>query len=242
MIVKPHPKGWEIIYQRSHGLLAAQIGYYFEKKQRPARWFETLVAITEHDDAQEDFTGKNYITEAGSPMGFQMKEYVLAQHIKITEYARRKSRWTGLMISMHMSFLYEEKRGKHKDLDAFLDREKEQQEILRKSLGISKKEAQAGYELVEWCDALSLLLCRDLVQPEERKTDISTGPDGTMYQLWQRTSDGSLEVEPWCFEEKSFTVGVEVRIVEQLQFKDDKELEKVLHQTPPTEKTWTFRK
>jgi Protein of unknown function (DUF3891) len=242
MIVQSHPQGWEIIFQRSHGLLAAQIGFYWQKSQRPARWLETLVAIAEHDDAQEDFTGRNYITEAGAPKNFKMDAISLVQPRNITDYSYRKSRWVGLMDSMHVSFIYEPKRGMDKAMDKLLDEQHEKQKETIKALKITKKEAQTAYELVEWCDAFSLLLCQGLVQPEERKMDISRGPDGTMHQVWQRQTDDTLVVEPWCFEENEFEVTLESRVVTQLQFKDDFDLEKALKKAEIVEKTWKFKK
>lgn len=242
MIVKPHPEGWEIIFQRSHGLLAAQIGFYWQQAQRPVRWLETLVAIAEHDDAQEDFTGHNYITEAGAPKNFKMDAISLEQPRKITDYAYRKSRWVGLMDSMHVSFIYEPKRGLDKAMDKLLDEQREKQKQTRNALKVTQKEAQYAYKLVEWCDAFSLLLCQDLIQPEERKMDISRGPDGTIHRVWQRQPDQTLAVEPWCFEAGTFEVRIETRLLRQLAFKDDFELEKALKAAEIIEKTWRFKK
>lgn len=242
MIVTSHPQGWEIVFQHSHGLLAAQIGFHWQQSQRPARWLETLVAIAEHDDAQEDFTGNNYITEAGAPKNFKMDAISLTQPRNITDYSYRKSRWVGLMDSMHVSFIYEPKRGMDKAMDKLLDEQREKQKQTLKGLKTSAKEAQYAYELVEWCDAFSLLLCQNLIQPEERKMDISRGSDGTMHRVWQRQADETLAVEPWCFESHEFEVTLESRLVRQLEFKDDFELEKALKAAEITEKMWKFRK
>jgi hypothetical protein len=242
MIVKPHPEGWEVIFQRSHGVLAAQIAFHWQKSQRPRRWIETMLATAEHDDAQEDFSGKKHITESGSPMDFKMQELYIHQPQLNAKYALQKSRWMGLLNSQHITFLWEEKRGKEAALDKLLDEQQVLQKKLIKDLKITAKEAQQAYHILEWCDALSLLLCQDLVQPEERKMEISTAPDGTIHQLWQRKADGTLVVEPWCFEEENFEVAIDVRLVKQLVFKNDAELEKALQKATIIEKSWQFKK
>jgi hypothetical protein len=52
MIVNYTEAGWEVITQRAHGLLAAQIAGQWKHIVRTGRWTETLLAIAEHDDAQ----------------------------------------------------------------------------------------------------------------------------------------------------------------------------------------------
>ncbi len=51
MIVNYIKEGWQVTTQRSHGLLAAQLCYYWKKADRPERWLETIIATAEHDDA-----------------------------------------------------------------------------------------------------------------------------------------------------------------------------------------------
>src|SRR5437763_1680731 len=107
MIVKQQPLGWEIIFQRAHAILAAQISYHWKQNYRPRRWVETLIAIAGHDDAQLDFIGKQHLTKTGTPLDFTMKEINIHQPYRNSEYAWQKSRWIGLLNSLHISFLYE---------------------------------------------------------------------------------------------------------------------------------------
>lgn len=240
MIVKSHQKGWEIIYQKAHGLLAMELGLHWSVAQRPTRFAETLAAILEHDDGLND-TDVQALTEAGAPLHFELLEYTLAQCRSVTELTRQKSRWMALMVSLHMEFLYEEKRGQDPELDAFLDEQKGWRRRYLRELGVSREEAQRAYEFVEWCDAFSLLLCLGKIQPEQRKMEISNGPDGTVHQVWQRT-DGSLCVEPWPFNDDRFEVSVESRVVEQLQFQSADELHQALESVDPVENRWLLRR
>ena len=235
-------EGWEIIFQRAHGMLAAQIAFHLHKKLRPSRWVETLLAIAEHDDSQLDFSGKEHITASGAPLNFKMKDINLFQPKANSDHAFQKSRWINLLNSLHISFLYENNKGANNDLDKILEKEKKKQSELIRDLNITPKIATDSYRLLEWCDSLSLLLCQDLLQPEERKMEISKGANNIIHQIWQRKTDQSLVVEPWCFEQTSFEVIVESRVLSQLQFKDDAELKTKLLDANVKENTWTFRK
>lgn len=241
MIVRQHEKGWEIIAQRAHGLLAAQLGFYWKSTDRPLRFPETLIALAEHDDCQQDMRGRKQLTPAGAPIHFELLEYSLEQARDVCEMSLKKSRWNALLTSMHMSFLYEEKRGSDPEMAQFLDEQKVLQKRFLRELKLKPEQARQAYEFLEWCDAFSLLLCLDKIQPEQRKMDISTGPDGTMYQVWQRESDGSLCVEPWPYECASFDVQVDYRVVAQLQFKNSEELGKALDEAPVDSKHWMLR-
>jgi hypothetical protein len=239
MIVKTHLKGWEIIYQKAHGLLAMELGLHWKTGERPPRFAETLAAILEHDDGLND-TEVRALTEVGAPIHFQLLDYTLDQCRSVTKLTRQKSRWMALMVSLHMEFLYEEKRGQDPALDQFLDEQKAWRRRYLRELGVSLAEARRAYQFVEWCDAFSLLLCLDKIQPESRKMEVSNGPDGTVHQVWQR-ADGSLAVEPWPFDDARFEVSVESRVVEQLRFRSADELTAALEAADPVENRWLFR-
>ncbi len=199
MIVKSIPTGWEIIYQRAHGLLAAELASHWKIAHRPPHFIKTLLAIAEHDDGVPESRVPENLTPAGAPRHFQLMDRSAEQYRNVMEISTSKSRWNALMTSLHMTFLYEGKPYDDADMKAFIQEQHTFQKRLIKELGVSRKEAEKAYRFVEWCDAFSLLLCMDKIQPEQRRMDISRGPDGTMYQLWQDEKE-QLRVEPWPFE------------------------------------------
>ena len=71
MIVNYTEQGWEIITQRAHGLLAAQVAMDWRKKDRPERWTETVIAIAEHDDASIELEADDLLTPQGGPVNFR---------------------------------------------------------------------------------------------------------------------------------------------------------------------------
>lgn len=240
MIVKPTSSGWEIIHQQAHGMLALQLALQWPVKKRPMHWIKTIVALTEHDDGQEPWEGKNHLNEAGAPLNFQMMEYSVEQCRNVIQIGLEKSRWNALMVSMHTSYLYEPKRGVSKELNDFLDEQKRNQKDWCAHYQITQEQAEYAYSFIQWCDALSLILCQDQIPAGERRLEISPGPDGTSYYIFQRSS-GTVGVEPWPFMQKAFTVEVESYEVDQMIFKDDKELFNAMQQALITEKKWIFK-
>ena len=241
MIVNVAPKGWEIIFQRAHELLAMQIAFQWQQKQRPKRWHELLSAITEHDNQQEAWKGKNHLTATGAPQDFSMKGFSLQQARAVTEVSQYKSRYVSLLISMHTSYLYEPLRGNDKKTDQFLNDQQALQQQLIKSLQVSKTTAVKAYNLLQWADRCSLILCKNQLPADERKLEVFKDTEKQVYFIWQRR-DESVGVEPWPFEEEEFNVWVERRLLSQLQFKDDDELSKALMAAKVEEKEWVFRK
>lgn len=241
MIVNTDIKGWEVIYQQAHALLAVQIASHWRKDQRPPRWIETLIAIVEHDDGQADWQRDTYLNEAGAPMDFSFQPLSMVQMKRVTELMRYKGRWVAMLVSMHMSYLYESKRGSSRELNEFLDAQLENQRRWRKEMKVGVKEARWAYDLVQFCDRFSLILCRQELPEDERALEITKGPDGKRYEVTQR-ADQTLKVAPWPFEHPDFSVTVEATYLSQLRFASDQELLTALRQAPVREKIWRLVK
>jgi hypothetical protein len=95
---------------------------------------------------------------------------------------------------------------------------------------------------MQWCDRLSLILCRHELPEMGRALEISQGPDGQRYDVTRPNSDGPVVITPWPFVADRFTVGVEASILAQLQFKDDAELAAHLKQAPIETLRWELAK
>lgn len=61
MIVTSVESGWEVVFQRSHGLLAGQLATSFRLEFRPQLWTQTLEAILSHDDNKQPFNARHYV-------------------------------------------------------------------------------------------------------------------------------------------------------------------------------------
>lgn len=241
MIVKNKDFGWELIHQQAHGLLAVKIAMQWQPVKGTNRWIETLVALTEHDDGQEPWEGRNHLTKAGAPMDFRIEKYSVAQARRMIEIALEKSRWNALIVSMHATFLYSSLEKDNKDLARFLEEQRQNQKTWMNQMKHAKKEVDFAYAFVQWCDALSLILCQDHIPEYGRRLEISPGPDGVTHYLFQR-SDDSIGVDPWPFDTPEFLLQVEAHHLHQLVFKDDAELYNAIQQAPIEEKEWKFKK
>lgn len=239
MIVNYTEHGWEVITQRAHGLLAAQMVMNWRKRDRPERWPETILATADHDDAQIELEEDDYLllTQAGGPVNFNMRLYNAAHCQRLLDFSLSKSRYIALLTSMHMVFLYKKEIDSNPLVKPFIDQQLKLQEQWRAELDIAQSEAERIYGLMEWCDAFSLLLCRREVQPEQRTIQISTGPDQQPYQL-QQLQEGALTVKPWPFEDPSFEVRVEFRLIPQLHFKNAADFKKAFLSVEVKEKSW----
>jgi len=241
MIVNYTEQGWEVITQRAHGLLAAQLALQWRLKDRPERWTETLIAIADHDDAQIELQADDLLTPQGGPVNFKMKKFDAGHCRRLHELAISKSRYIALLMSMHMVFLHTAEAEENPKVKLFLKEQEKVQAKWRRELKISVVQAQKAYELVEWCDAFSLLLAQQEVQPEGRMIGISKGPDGKPYHMRQKPN-GSLTVEPWPFEEDHFTLSLDARVLATLQFKNCDQFKNEWAEAAVTEKVWQLEK
>lgn len=241
MIVNLTQDGWEIIYHRAHALLAAQLGGQWKRSDAPERLYETIAAISHHDDLEREWEG-NELTDAGAPLDFTLgRSSDIAPLREHLDHARYRGRWVTLLTSKHMSFLNQDNWGKSKEWDEFLNEQVQNQEKWRKELGITKDQAERAYQFMLWCDSLSLILTRKQIPDAGRAIEITSGIDGQRYDL-RELGDGCLTVEPWCFEDDRFTVNVETCCLDQLKFENNKELVTALKSAPIKTLEWTFVK
>lgn len=231
MIANLTDRGWEIIYHRAHALLAAQIAGHWHSKDRPERLIETVAAISHHDDLEREWEG-NHLTEAGAPLDFTVAKKTSVKSLReLVTNAKYRGRWVALLISMHVSYLNEGKRGESDELDSFLDEQKDQQKQWIEELKITQEAADKAYAFMQWCDRFSLILCNHTLPADERALEISVGPDGQRYDVVQ-SSNGFVTVKPWPFKEEKFTVNVEASYLSQVKFDNNEELTEALQQAP----------
>ena len=170
MIVNSLQDGWEVIYQRSHAYLAAKLVSAWRKTDHVPRWTDLIIATAQHDDQEMFWNDVNHLTEIGAPMDFAVAELntrrIQAQ--LVIDNAHRQGTWIALLISMHNSFLYEPMRGQDSQLDAFLDRQRDDQKRWLRRLKCTQETASKAYALMRWSDRMSLILCRRELPDRER--------------------------------------------------------------------------
>ena len=241
MIVNPRPDGWQIIYHRSHALLAAQLGGQWRRKDAPPRFYETIAAISHHDDLAKEWEEDN-LTPCGAPRDFMMETETsysgLEQHLESALY---RSRWVALLTSIHLCRLNQAAKGQSAEADAFLTKQLAVQKQYRKELKATKADVDSAYAFMQWCDRLSLILCQQQLPDDERALEISKGCDGQRFDVVKYTN-GAISVSPWCFEDDRFTVNVEASTLTQAKFPDNQSLIKALKRAPRNIIEWNFVK
>lgn len=241
MIVNLLENGWEVIYHRAHALLAAQLAGHWRRSDSPIRLYETIAAISHHDDLEKEWEG-NELTPAGAPLDFTLDPSGSIDKLKdLIVSARYRGRWVTLLTSKHISFLNQSRRGTSPDWDRFLDQQVQLQEQYRQDLELEKEETERAYQFMRWCDRLSLILAQRQIPAAGRAVEITSGIDGQRYDL-RELDDGKLTVTPWPFGEEQFTVNVETCHLSQLKYDSNDELRTALQDAPIHVLEWTFVK
>jgi hypothetical protein len=119
--------------------------------------------------------------------------------------ALSQSRWAGLLVSMHGSFLYA-RRADEPGVREFLDAQAAFQRDLIDSLGVTADQAARNQRLLAAWDWLSLALCMDripeTVQAPERPIALTRG-----------AREGEVRLAPWPFSVECVEVSVEGRVL-----------------------------
>lgn len=239
MIVRLIENGWEIIYHRAHALLAAQLAGHWCKTDVPDRFYETLAAISHHDDLEREWE-EDQLTEAGAPLDFTLdRKSSIQQLTRLIEGAEYRGRWVALLTSMHVSFLNEAKRGQSNEWDTFLDHLKQQQQVWQEDLGIPMDDVEKTYTFMRWCDRCSLILCQHQLPANERALEITKGPDGKRYEVMQH-SNGLVSITPWPFAKDKFTVQVEATYLKEVTFDSNDALRQALKAGERKDIEWTL--
>jgi hypothetical protein len=243
MIVNSRDDGWEVIYQRSHANLAAILTNAWRKADHVPRWTELVIATAQHDDQEMFWDSSRHLTKLGAPIDFTQSDLETSriEARRVIENAYRQGVWIALLISCHNSYLYEPMRGEDKQLDAFLDEQRENQQRWRKQVGFDKKTVEQAYSLLRWGDQLSLILCRNELPKLPRMIDVDTGPDGKMVRAAYR-EDGTVTLDPWVLEDSDISFSVEVRHLKQLKFDDEETFLKLLGEAPIEARSWHFKR
>lgn len=136
-------------------MLAGKITNHLDFRFRHNLWSETLTAITEHDDEQLNFIEKNYLSEVevGVPLNFtenkvpNQKVLERAQHIYHSSLT--KSKWTALMVYLHLDFLNVEME--YGPMHAFLKKSTIKR-VIYKLYERDKNTAEESYQILRFCD------------------------------------------------------------------------------------------
>ncbi len=245
MIVNKSVVGLHIIFHEAHGLLAGKIANEITAKYRPIFWFETLIAVCQHDDRQLNFEEKDYLSDIGVPLDFTEERDsvhdVMMRMQRILKTATNKSLWIRLLISYHLEFIYAHLAAKSRRITSFFKAEDQARKHILKNFQISDNTARTYYEFLRFCDRLSLILCKDEAPEAGRLLEINTSIQGETYFI-KKLDNGDLVISPWIFSTNEFELTVEERILRKTQFTSTKQFELALMTCTPQLKKWKLVK
>jgi hypothetical protein len=224
MIVTYLEEGFEAVLQRHHAHLAATLMSRLKWINEDPYQIDLILAAANHDNDYTEFRRNGLLNELGGPRDFKMETFNKADCQRLLDEAYAHSTFMAILIANHIQFV-------QRDLSAaaakYCDTLEDPKRHWRKELGLSIATTDRYYAMLQWCDALSLLLCQRSIPPEGRSLEISDGPDGVTYFISAVEADGYV-IDPWPFSTKEFTVAIERRLLKKLTFKNDKELQEAL--------------
>jgi hypothetical protein len=242
MIVTKNPDGWNIFFHRTHALLAFKIGMSIKESfwLLPKFRLDGLSAITDHDGGQTDWNKSDSLTKAGAPLDFRQPSPVPLDKVKsLISRSLYKSAFMTLMISMHCRSIYKDQN--EKEVEKF----KEELEVLCKSilkhLNLKLADAEGCYQILRFCDELSLMLCQGDMPKQGRKIQLEPLP-GIEENFIRKGEDGFLKLDQWCFGSTEFDISVEYYQTKKLKYNSDQELISELPMGNPKFLDFKFKK
>ncbi|WPY99803.1 DUF3891 family protein [Christiangramia sp. OXR-203] len=245
MIVNSNADGWEIFSHSAHGLLAGKIADQLKPDIKGRNWVATLTAIVEHDDRQLNFREKDYLTNIGTPQDFLDEDRNINEIIKrsrrLLEQAKLKSSWVTILVMKHLEFLYKDLSEESKMIHRFMNEIREEIKKLMKVNSMADQEVHDLYQIMVFADRCSLILCQNGVPAKNRELEINTSIQNTKYVISRNEAD-DIFIEPWIFEQDSFELSCEYKMLEKASFSGNKEFEDCLRNTPISLRHWKISK
>lgn len=242
MIVTKNLKGWNIFFHRAHALLAFKIGMNIKESFWPIPRFrlDGLSAITVHDDGQPDWNKKDNLTKAGAPLDYRQRSVMAIKEVNLMiNRSLYKSAFMTLMISMHCRSIYKDQKGK--EIEKFMVEQEALCMSILKHLAIDITDAEGCYQVVRFCDELSLMLCQGDVPTQGRKIQLEPLP-GIDENFIKKDDEGILRLNEWCFDTPEFAISAEYYTTKKLSYDSDQELIAELSLGNPNFTKFEFKK
>lgn len=221
MIRRDTDNAWGLVTHPAHAELAGRIADAWGNQTFPIPQpiDDIRYAVYHHDDGWLARDAEPCLTPSGIPEGFTralVGAYSAFEEIDLPAYLKVRERATfavaavnllaGVIVSMHTCNLLTEQadlasiRPEHRLAHAnFITEQIEWQHATCAQLGIDKALALRGFEFLQCCDSLSLVLCSGYDAPVNLR---HAQPDNVGERHWIRcvpSGDGIYGIDPWPF-------------------------------------------
>ncbi|TDQ41438.1 DUF3891 family protein [Aureibacillus halotolerans] len=175
MIIKQHQDGFICIRQHDHGLLSGELAYGLLPQMRSFTNIsedEWLFAVTSHDIGWRSLD-RTLLWNEHTNAPYSFEDYPPAP--KVQAYTEgingveEQDAVAGLLCSLHMTSFFEHDRPLADEEVAFVRAEAARQKRLKGNVNLPEKDLQHAFELLQFCDHLSLYLC--LNHPGRKKEE-----------------------------------------------------------------------
>ncbi|MCC5025137.1 MAG: DUF3891 family protein [Candidatus Synoicihabitans palmerolidicus] len=242
MIRAETPSDWILVTHPDHAHLAGQIADAWGNAEfdRPEPYAPIRYAVYHHDDGWLNRDANPSLTAAGTPEAFirelvgaysAFEEIDLPSYLQVREQATQAVTAVDLteavFVSMHSVNLLTEQV----DVDTILPEHRAahasfvaaQQAWQMKTLatvGLSPDKAQRGFEFLQCCDNLSLIVCSAYDQPRPLR---HRHPDrhGQLHELQSTPLKANVwRISPWPFKDNSVEITLPRRRISKAYFTD----------------------
>lgn len=235
MIRCERPDGWRLVTHPEHARIAAELAGAWGNDQfaPPEPLTSILYAVEHHDDGWIDRDAAPYLTADGKPEAFSrtlVGTYAAFENIDLRAYLAVRAAATevvaavdplaAVLVSMHTVNLLTEQadlatiRPEHRPLHAeFVAHQRAWQEATAQRLGVPADLRQRGFEFLQACDNLSLIVCSGYTEPRDLR---HTHPDRSGRRRTIRATcarPGAWELDPWPFRQRTITLTIAGRHV-----------------------------
>lgn len=233
MIRSESATGWILVTHPDHARLAGEFADAWGNGQfgRPEPFAPVRHAVYHHDDGWLARDAAPSLTKAGRPEAFTralVGAYSAFEEIDLPNYLRVRGEATaavaaqdayaGILVSMHTVNLLTEQadvktiRPEHRAAHAgFVAQQQAWQRETSARLGARPEELQRGFEFLQCCDNLSLIVCSGYDAARDLR---HTHPDSTGKRHALRCTpvgDDAWRIAPWPFREARLEFAVPFR-------------------------------
>lgn len=212
---------WLVMTQPEHAALSGRLAQAWAKI--PAPRAETLLAVFEHDNghAQSDADGH------WNPRTGDVQDFRSAPEGTQAEIARRgverlamESPYAALLVAIHF--------GQHVAKERLLARLRADP---ARAADVATERVNAGYQLLQACDALSLAVCLGIGRFDSSKETPAFRPEGQplLNLAFHHRGDGTVALDPWPFASARVNARITARVVPARRYQSADALATVFH-------------